>query len=81
PAQISFSFDGTGLKLYRALYSNRGPMRVCVDGLCETVYNYSATLHWAMPWLKSGFGAGTHNVVISNTSAAYIDLDAIEILP
>lgn len=79
-AAVDFTFEGSGVTIYRTLYSNRGSMEVCVDGTCETVANYSASVQWNQPCTIDGLTSGTHNVTISNTSANYIDLDAVEIL-
>jgi hypothetical protein len=80
-ATISFSIEGSGLTIYRTMYTNRGPMQVCIDGACQTVQNYNATTLWAQPVSFTGLVVGTHSVTISNTSTAYIDLDAVEVLP
>ncbi len=81
-ATAAFSFEGTGMTIYRTRHSSRGDMEVCVDGTCYTVPNYSATLMWAQPYVwPDTLAEGTHTVTISNTSTDYIDLDAVEVDP
>ena len=78
-----FCFNDTEFTLSRTLAANRGRMEVCVDELCETVDNASASTQSAQPYSQSGLSAGEHTVVISKTDAdsSYIDLDAITVGP
>jgi hypothetical protein len=78
----SFEFSGTGVRLYRTMNTNRGLIEVCVDGSCQTVQNYSASLRWAQPvTVAASLANHTHTVTIRSTSAAIADLDAVEVLP
>ena len=76
-----FCFNDTEFTLSRTLAANRGRMEVCVDEVCETVDNSSASTQSAQPYSQSGLSAGEHTVVISKTDAdsSYIDLDSLVI--
>ncbi len=78
-AMASFTFDGTGFTLYRLKANTRGNMEVCIDGACQTVNNYSATLLWNQPISFGGLAAGVHSAIIRNASSAYLDVDAIQV--
>jgi hypothetical protein len=81
-ATIAFDFTGTGLRLYRTLNSNCGPMEVYVDGACQTVQNTNTSLLWnQMVSIVTGLANATHHVTILNLSTSIIDLDAVAILP
>ena len=79
-ATVSFLIEGEGLILYRTLAFNRGPMEVCIDGICQTVDNYDVGVLYTQPVIFPGLGPGIHAVTIRNTSAAYIDLDAVAVV-
>ncbi len=79
-AMASFTFDGTGFTLYRLKANTRGNMEVCIDGACQTVNNYSATLLWNQPISFGGLAAGVHSAAIRNASSAYLDVDAVQVL-
>lgn len=79
-AYASFSFDGTGFTLYRLMSDTRGNMEVCIDGQCQTVNNYSATLQWNQPITFGGLASGIHSATIRNAETGkYLDVDAIEV--
>jgi hypothetical protein len=87
-AQIAFQIDGDGLVLYRTLHvSNPGDMEVCIDGEASpcaiTIDNSSTTTEWTRPYFITGLGAGTHLIVINNTSpvGGLFELDAVQVLP
>ena len=79
-AQASFDITGANrLTIYRTLYSNRGPMEVCIDTACQMVQNYSEPVQWQQPVEFDVSSTATHTVTIRNPSSAYIDLDAIRV--
>ena len=55
-AEASFCFSGIELTLYYTGFSNRGEMKVCVDGSCETVDQYRTELMWQESHTVSGLG-------------------------
>ena len=79
-AQVSFSFTGKFIRIYRTFAFNRGPFQVCIDNSCQNVNNYDAVVKWNMPVTISASGSGIHQVTISNTSSSYIDFDAVQVL-
>ncbi|NLF74479.1 MAG: S8 family serine peptidase, partial [Chloroflexi bacterium] len=78
-ARAIFQIDGEGLAIYRVTGANRGSMQVCIDGTCQTVNNYSTTTFWKQPVVFDDLGSGVHDVEIRNQSAAYMDLDVVEV--
>jgi hypothetical protein len=81
PAAVaSFAFSGNAFRFIRNLGPNRGVMEVCVDGSCQPVDNYSP-VYLAQQWVTfAGLADGVHSVTIANTSGAYLDVDALEII-
>jgi hypothetical protein len=77
-AKASFQFNGTKLTIIRSLSPNYGSMQVCIDGSCQTVSNYNASVMWQQP-VSFTVAAGTHSVEIRNPSTTYFDLDAIRV--
>ena len=78
-AVAQFFFEGGGLTLYRTRSIYRGMMEICVDGVCKSVDNYSATTSWNSPWtwpdiLENGMHMVTIRPAVAN---AYIDMDAV----
>jgi RHS repeat-associated protein len=82
-ATITFSFDGTGLTLYRTTgaAASYGAMEVCVDGNCQTVSNVSASTLWKQYAFFTGLPDGVHTVQIRNLDAKALLFDAIRITP
>ena len=76
--RISFTFTGSKLIIIRQTAFNRGPMQVCIDGACQTVQNYTDAVMWQQG-VSFTVAAGTHTVEIRNSSASFIDIDAIRI--
>ncbi len=82
---VSFDFDGTGLRIYRTMTANRGPMHVCIDGddaaHCIDVESYSALQRFKQPWnWPAPLARCVHSARISMVSSQTIDLDAVEVL-
>jgi hypothetical protein len=76
------TFDGTKFTLTYVKASNRGLIDVYVDGTkIQTVNAYSATWVWGATWTSPTLSGGTHTVRFVHASGAYIDLDAIQIMP
>ncbi|MDS0525617.1 cellulosome anchor protein [Clostridium sp. SHJSY1] len=85
---LSFSFNGTGLKLYSILADNRGIAKIFIDGVEYSADTYSSTIKTnQLTFTKTGLTAGKHDVqiMVTNTKNAassnyYISIDAIEVI-
>ena len=80
----SFSFNGTGFKLFYTEGSDRGNIEVWVDGLLiATINAKTSTVAWQHKYISPSFAAGIHSVQLKHAgpTGTYIDLDAVMIFP
>ncbi|MBN1121876.1 MAG: S8 family serine peptidase, partial [Anaerolineae bacterium] len=77
-AQVLFSMEGDTLTLIRTTGPTYGTQQVCIDAVCDTVSNTSATWLRRQPVTFGGLGSGVHTVTITNYSGTN-DLDAVKI--
>jgi hypothetical protein len=82
-ATVSFSFTGDGLVFYRTLVSNGGSFSITIDGVPQNFTSANATTVWQQPIDFANLGAGTHTVVVTNTSLSSASLfyfDAVRVV-
>lgn len=84
-AAAFFTFAGSGFIFTYVKYPNRGNIDVWIDSVkVDTINANNSTLVWLATYTRVGLSPITpHTVVFKNggPSGAYIDIDAIEILP
>ena len=83
-ATISFSFNGSGFKLYALANEHKGIANVYVDGVKYSVDTYSSTtVNQKLFFQKTGLTRGEHTVKIEVTNTGigkHINIDKIDII-
>jgi hypothetical protein len=83
-ATASFSFNGTGFKIFYTTASDRGTFEVWVDGvLVATVNANTSTVSWQHKYVSPAFAADTHTVQIRHVgpTGTTVDLGAATVFP
>ena len=80
----SFSFRGTSFKIFYTEATDRGKIEVWVDDALVTTINANTRyVAWQHKYISPPLTAGIHTVLLRHVgpAGAYIDLDAVTILP
>ncbi|KKQ34810.1 MAG: YD repeat protein [candidate division WS6 bacterium GW2011_GWA2_37_6] len=77
-AYVDFKVQSNAFTLKRKMSPSSGTMNVCIDGVCQTIDNYSATTKWQQQLVfKNLTGTLPHTIRITNNQAKVIDIDSI----
>jgi hypothetical protein len=76
------AFEGARFKLTYTGYGNRGQVSVIVDNVnVGTINQYNSSLAWQQTWISPTFTHSIHTLKLVHATGAFVDIDAIEVLP
>ena len=79
-ATVSFAFEGAAVVLYRSIRDDKGRSKLCVDGECRALDDYSEGRFRRQPALVWATGSSVHRVVWRHETGGVFDLGAIDVL-
>jgi FtsP/CotA-like multicopper oxidase with cupredoxin domain len=81
-SSVSFTIDGTGLKLMFRTSPDLGVLNVSIDGGTPIAVNQQTPGYlYQQTWDSSGLLPGIHTVTLTHASGAYVLLDAVTVRP
>ncbi len=79
-AEVKFRIATDSFTLHYTRFSGGGTFDVCIDmNPCQPLSTDAATLQWNVVQSFDNLGAGPHQVILRNRTAAYVILEAITV--